>query len=289
MIHLLAEKPFLSIQGEGIHAGRPSIFVRYAGCNLRCQFGLKCANLHTERDIPDNIKQVISNIDKYNSVDELPVFPNYCDTYIGILPEFSKFWIKYETTDDLVKSILGLIENNKDNYPDLSNVDIVFTGGEPMLHQNHMIDLVNKLIMYKLSNITIETNGTIPMKNNNDWKIIGKVINITFSVSPKISSANYTMEETCHPEVVKEYSDYCDNLVLKYVVSDENDISNVKIYSSKYKEVGTIIDEICLMPCGGKADENFNDTQRRIFDLCVKYGYRYSTRLQMIKLNSWGV
>ena len=53
MKHILAEKPFLSIQGEGIHAGRPSIFVRYAGCNLRCQFGLKCKNCNKVRDIPD--------------------------------------------------------------------------------------------------------------------------------------------------------------------------------------------------------------------------------------------
>jgi organic radical activating enzyme len=34
---------FHSIQGEGIFTGAPSIFIRVAGCNLRCVFkGSRC-------------------------------------------------------------------------------------------------------------------------------------------------------------------------------------------------------------------------------------------------------
>lgn len=30
---------FYTIQGEGPHCGRPAIFIRFSGCNLRCQWG----------------------------------------------------------------------------------------------------------------------------------------------------------------------------------------------------------------------------------------------------------
>ena len=29
---------FYSLQGEGMHAGRPAVFIRFAGCNLQCSF-----------------------------------------------------------------------------------------------------------------------------------------------------------------------------------------------------------------------------------------------------------
>lgn len=291
MKHILAEKPFLSIQGEGMWAGKPSIFVRYAGCNLRCQFGLKCKNEGNKREIPDYIQEVIDNLDNYKDVQDLPVFPTFCDTYIGILSEFARYWVTYNSEEELANDILKLIE---DKPYDITDVDLVFTGGEPMLFQENVITLLEYInnTTHKGLTCTIETNGTVPLREDikerfyNFHKFHGE---ITFSISPKISSANYTFEETCKKEVPSQYEQVADYVILKYVVKDEDDIELVKKYTKEYESAGFLGAGIFLMPCGGKADPDFDKTQVTVFDLCIKYGYNFSPRLQMIKKNAWAV
>lgn len=292
MQHVICEV-FRGLQGEGMWSGHPSIFIRYGGCNLRCQFGLKCENHSASRDVPDYIQEVIDNIDSYKEMKDLPVFPNYCDTYTGILPEFSRFWKTY-TTEELATEIYNLIASNS-NYTDLSDVDLVFTGGEPLLHQDSIIELLEyiKTQPYgKLSqNVTFETNGTVAIseKNIDRFKEYNKHNNVTFSISPKISSANYSFNETCKAHVPVNLEQVSNATILKYVVKEEADIEMVKLYTECYKKAGWIGNGIFLMPCGGKADPSFDKTQETVYDLCVKYGYCFSPRLQMIKKNAWGV
>lgn len=35
---MLINELFYSLQGEGYHTGRPAVFIRFSGCNLRCPF-----------------------------------------------------------------------------------------------------------------------------------------------------------------------------------------------------------------------------------------------------------
>lgn len=59
---LLVNEIFYSIQGESVYSGRPCVFVRLTGCNLRCSY---CDTLYayengTEMEIEPIIKQVDS-------------------------------------------------------------------------------------------------------------------------------------------------------------------------------------------------------------------------------------
>lgn len=52
---------FYSLQGEGFHTGTPAIFIRFAGCNLRCSF---CDTQH-EAATPMTDRQILEAIAPY--------------------------------------------------------------------------------------------------------------------------------------------------------------------------------------------------------------------------------
>jgi 7-carboxy-7-deazaguanine synthase len=60
---LLVNEIFYSIQGESIHSGRPCIFVRLTGCNLRCSY---CDTQYAyEQGVNMEITEIMSRIAAY--------------------------------------------------------------------------------------------------------------------------------------------------------------------------------------------------------------------------------
>lgn len=113
---------FASIQGEGKYTGTPSIFVRFASCNLRCPgFGVQ-ADGHTG-----------------------------CDTTRAVYPNAS--W--QDTNSEQLIQIVKSYSHDKISH-------IVITGGEPLLHHTNedFLAFVHYLRAHHYS-VTIETNSTI--------------------------------------------------------------------------------------------------------------------------------
>ena len=120
---------YLTIQGEGFHAGKTAIFCRFAGCNLWS--GL-------EKDRPGAIC-------------------SFCDTDFRGVDGINggKF-----DADELTEKILSL-------WPEEGEpVFLVCTGGEPLLQlDTRLLETFQKAGIF----VAVETNGTIPIPGKIDW------------------------------------------------------------------------------------------------------------------------
>lgn len=52
---------FYSLQGEGFHTGRPAIFIRFAGCNLKCSF---CDTRHEDGELMSD-EEILNAVSAY--------------------------------------------------------------------------------------------------------------------------------------------------------------------------------------------------------------------------------
>jgi 7-carboxy-7-deazaguanine synthase len=123
---------FLTLQGEGVHAGRRAVFLRFAGCNL-----------WTGRE-----------------EDRATAVCQFCDTdFVGMDGTNGG---RYDA-DALAAKVAELWGEGSDNRY------VVMTGGEPMLQVDDGI--VDALHAHGFT-LAIESNGTIPAHPRIDWVCI---------------------------------------------------------------------------------------------------------------------
>ena len=121
---------FLTLQGEGVQAGRRAVFLRFAGCNLW------------------------SGLEK----DRATAICQFCDTYfVGIDGENGA---RYSDAMTLATKVAELWGNGTDHRY------VVMTGGEPMLQVDAAI--VAALHAHDFE-VAIESNGTIAVEPSIDW------------------------------------------------------------------------------------------------------------------------
>jgi 7-carboxy-7-deazaguanine synthase len=123
---------FLTLQGEGVHAGRRAVFLRFAGCNL-----------WTGRE-----------------EDRSSAICQFCDTdFVGMDGENGG---RYEAAA-LATKVAELWGDGTDHRY------VVLTGGEPMLQVDDA--LVDALHAHHFT-VAIESNGTLPVHRGIDWVCI---------------------------------------------------------------------------------------------------------------------
>lgn len=270
---------FYSLQGEGQYLGTPSIFLRVFGCNFQCAgFSMPRGQLSTERLQIDP--------SKYQRYDELPLVHTGCDSYASWDPRFKHLspMLSVEAIVDRIRELLPTGTFGHD-------VHLILTGGEPLLGwQRSYIDLFEEIQNrgMGLTHITFETNGTQKLSDELKkyfWDNDG--LQVTFSVSSKLPSSGEKFEDAIKPDVVADYLPYGELTYFKWVVSNEEDLADVKMAIDVYKKGGVDV-PIYLMPAGGTT-MHYDNNEKWVADLAMKNGWRYSPRLQVqLWKNAWG-
>lgn len=272
---------FYSIQGEGRYMGVPSVFLRTFGCNFKCAgFGMPKGQLSTEADA---IAQIA---DKFKTYEELPLVSTGCDSYASWDPRFKDLSPMLES-DAIVERIMEILP-----YGSWADEHLVITGGEPLLGwQRAYEDLLIHPNMRNLKEITFETNGTQRLTGDlhnflQHWANQDPEREVTFSVSAKLSCSGEARHEAIIPEVVCEY-ETIGYTYLKFVIATEEDAEEALETVDIYRENG-FRGPVYLMPVGG-VESVYTLNNRRVAELAMKHGFRYSDRLQVpLFKNEWG-
>lgn len=223
---------FLTLQGEGPSCGRPAIFLRLSNCNLTCSW---CDTPYTW-----NFEKVRSDH-----------------------PE------KYAKKDQQTELTLGKIREQINQYPD--HAILVITGGEPLLQQEQIIELVYGGDL-NVDSIEIETNGTIVP----DVELFDRV---KFNVSLKLANSGMPAEKRLREKAILGYVEA--KSVFKFVVDTPEDFEELQKIIDRYN-----IDDshVWLMP-QGRTEQELNSKLAWLADICIAKGFNLTNRLHV---QTWG-
>ncbi len=269
---------FYSIQGEGRWVGTPSVFIRLFGCNFECRgFG---QGRDKSKWVPkEQMPHVIDpNRLNYKSYEDLPVPTIGCDTSAT----WSHLYKHIATNEE--SSVVAKKAVDMTAYKAWGNTHLILTGGEPMLWQRAIPDLLSQKEFDTLSHMTIETNATQKLKPEFKDYLIKRNVHITWSCSPKLSISGEEWKDAIKPDVVQDYASIPNSdLYLKFVVQDNEDIKEVK---TAHGVLGNF--PVYLMPVGGTV-EGLELTEKQVAEMALKYGYKFSPRLHVNLFgNAWG-
>ena len=231
-----------TIQGEGKKIGTPSVFIRFGKCNMQC------SGFEVEYETPSGVKKLS------------------CDSYYASDIAFRDCWDKYSSSEQLIQEVSKFLPNYK--------VDIVITGGEPLLYWNDIE--FQKLLKYYIEqdyNITIETNGSLDINLEENWQK-----KILFSISVKLSNSNEPLQKRVNIKALKDIINFVDDCYLKFVV-DKDFLTQASI------EIDNILKqipkcEVYLMPLGDSA-KLIDQNSLSVIELALQKGFKYSDRLHI--------
>lgn len=224
---------FHSVQGEGASLGAPRVFIRLSGCNLHCE---------------------------------------WCDTAYTWNWESTDFAHNDGRKYDLDRQTMTLSARDiAERVSAFAPVGIVITGGEPLLQQSRLPNLITEI---KNASgpvwVEIETNGSIRPQN--------ALVNLVnqFNVSPKLSHSGNQAALAQKAESLSVFAGMT-AAWFKFVIGTPGDVEEVRALAREYRIAP---DRILLMPLGVRS-EDLRMRSEWLVPICLEHGYRYTDRLHI--------
>lgn len=230
-LKLSGDGVFATWQGEGVNTGQPSVFLRLHHCNLTC--GLESGW--------------------------------QCDTWYTWDRRTPEFW--QEPTDDDFDSLARSINDSwNSEFSTQPEKHLVVTGGEPLLQQNQLAQLLKLLPGWT---IEIETNGTIAP--------IAELSIHQINCSPKLDNSGNRLSRRYKPEALRVINSL-PNSWFKFVVQTEEDLVEV---SDIVDEISINSDKVLIMPEGQEAQTMLTRGEQ-LHSIVEEHGWQLTLRQQLI-------
>jgi organic radical activating enzyme len=234
---------FYSVQGEGLNAGRPSLFLRLGGCNLSCPgFGV---------ELVKNGQKLIG-----------------CDSIHAVnKTHFRSSWTHYKTPGTLIAAMEALVPNSRP-------FDIVLTGGEPTLYFHNPV-LIETLehFLSRGCEVTVETNATVEI----DFDRFPVYKNCTFALAVKLANSGETAPRRINDKAIDAVAENARRAFFKFVLESGSLDESLREIEAIIR--GRDIPVYC-MPMG-ESNEMMAQNDKAVFEMCVQKGYCYSDRIHI--------
>ena len=270
---------FTSIQGEGLYAGVPSVFVRVTGCNLRCIFKNSICDTPYSSFNPEKPKFTVKDVAKefigHLKVEHLVITGGEPTLYDldGFLEELYDILDK-EVGSDYAYNIKVTIETNGTNE-------------------------ISKRLLNDLDLISVspKLSTSCPSEEEIEKKTLGDKVLVAGMSIPKVQIENHN-KNRINIDVLTDFADAFADVQYKFVYSgpeSEKEILEIrdKIADKlqlRYPEVGlkdlreSINEYIWLMP-EGIDPERLSETAKEAVEVCIRNGWHYTDRLH---IRIWG-
>ncbi|RMD77549.1 7-carboxy-7-deazaguanine synthase QueE [Candidatus Dojkabacteria bacterium] len=221
---------FATLQGEGQTTGKPAVFLRLHFCNLHC---------------------------------------SWCDTRYTWDKNSREFW---QEPEDWSYGETAVRINNawESVFPTNQEKRLVITGGEPLLQQRKIVNLLQRLPGWE---IEIETNGTIMP--------IPELYTCQFNCSPKLENSGNPLQIRYKPEVLRVINNLSKSQ-FKFVVTKPLDLDEIDLIVSNCNLNPT---KILIMP-EGQTKKEVEIRYQMIKDAVEARGWGITLRNQLIWFGS---